>query len=144
MTASTVHGMNNIKFHFYSLYITNFTHISFSCMFMSILYVFRVAMCPSSGELIVSIRHLLYEVCPKSNESYLKQIFYWTYMQLQFIPSKVGFLWSNTSIPALLPLFIAVEKVFTWDVVLSPRRNCLDVFNCHKMVSFEVGFELGE
>jgi len=32
---------------------------SFSCMFISILYMFRTAMCPSSGELIVSIRHLV-------------------------------------------------------------------------------------
>jgi len=29
-------------------------------MFVSILYMFRAAMCPSSGELIVSIRHLVY------------------------------------------------------------------------------------
>jgi len=29
-------------------------------MFISIPYMFRVAMCPSSGELIVSIRHLVY------------------------------------------------------------------------------------
>ena len=28
--------------------------------------------------------------------------------------------------------------------VQSPRRSCLDVFNCPKMISFEVGFELGE
>jgi len=28
-------------------------------MFISILYMFRAAMCPSSGELIVSIRHLV-------------------------------------------------------------------------------------
>ena len=32
----------------------------FSCMFISILYMFRAAMCPSSGELIVSIQHLVY------------------------------------------------------------------------------------
>jgi hypothetical protein len=35
-------------------------HNSFSCMFTSILYVFQAAMCPSSGELIVSIRNLAY------------------------------------------------------------------------------------
>jgi hypothetical protein len=29
-------------------------------MFISVLYTFRAAMCPSSGELIVSIRHLVY------------------------------------------------------------------------------------
>jgi hypothetical protein len=29
-------------------------------MFISILHMFRVAMCPSSGELIVSVRHLMY------------------------------------------------------------------------------------
>jgi len=32
----------------------------FSCMFISIHYKFRTAICPSSGELIVSIRHLVY------------------------------------------------------------------------------------
>jgi hypothetical protein len=32
----------------------------FSCMFISILYMFRAAMCPSWGELIVSVRHLVY------------------------------------------------------------------------------------
>jgi hypothetical protein len=30
--------------------------------FISILYMFRTAMCPSSGELIVSIRHLVYVI----------------------------------------------------------------------------------
>ena len=65
-------------------------------------------------------------------------------MQLQFIPFKIGSLWLNTAIPALLPFFIAVEKIFIWDVVQSPRRSCLDVFNCPKIMSFEVGFELGE
>jgi len=29
-------------------------------MFISILYMFRTAMCPSSGELIESMRHLVY------------------------------------------------------------------------------------
>ena len=33
---------------------------SFSCMFISILYMFRAAMCPSSGELIISVLHLVY------------------------------------------------------------------------------------
>ena len=69
---------------------------------------------------------------------------YWTYMQLQFIPFKIGSLWSNTAIPRLLPLFITVEEVFTWDVVQSPRHSCPDVFSCPKMMSFEVDFELGE
>ena len=32
----------------------------FSYMFFSILHMFRAAMCPSSGELIVSMRHLVY------------------------------------------------------------------------------------
>ena len=42
------------------LWITNLTRNSFSCMFISILYLFQAAMCPSSGELIVPIRHLVY------------------------------------------------------------------------------------
>jgi hypothetical protein len=65
-------------------------------------------------------------------------------MKLQFIPYKTGSLWLNTAIPALLPPFIAVEEVFTWDYVQSPHRSCLDVFNCPKMMSSEVGYELGE
>jgi hypothetical protein len=32
----------------------------FSCMFIAILYMFRAAICSSSGELIVSIRHVVY------------------------------------------------------------------------------------
>jgi len=36
------------------------THNSILCMFISILNMFRAAMCPSSGELIVSVRHLVY------------------------------------------------------------------------------------
>jgi hypothetical protein len=35
-------------------------HNCFSCMFIPILYTFWAATCPSSGELIVSIRHLVY------------------------------------------------------------------------------------
>ena len=35
-------------------------HNYFSCMFISVLYTFRAGMCLSSGELIVSIRHLVY------------------------------------------------------------------------------------
>jgi len=58
----------------------------------------------------------------------IKKIFYSTYMQLQFILFKIGSLWSNTAIPALLPL-----EVFTWDDVQSPCRSCLDIFNCPKM-----------
>jgi hypothetical protein len=61
-------------------------------------------------------------------------------MQLQFIPFKVGFLLSNTAIPALVPLFIAAEEVFTWDVIQSPRRNCLNVFNCPKINVLWGGF----
>jgi hypothetical protein len=32
----------------------------FSYMFISVLYMFRAVMCPSSGELILSIRYLVY------------------------------------------------------------------------------------
>jgi hypothetical protein len=38
----------------------NWHTIPFSCMFISILYIFRAAMCPSSGELNVSILHPVY------------------------------------------------------------------------------------
>jgi hypothetical protein len=39
---------------------TIFVNNQFDFMFISILYVFRAAMCPSSGELIVLIRNLVY------------------------------------------------------------------------------------
>jgi hypothetical protein len=38
---------------------TNLLH-NFSCMFVSILYMFRATMCPSSGEITVSMRHLVF------------------------------------------------------------------------------------
>jgi hypothetical protein len=44
----------------WSSWITKLTHNSFSCMFISILYIFRAATWLSSGELIVSIRHQVY------------------------------------------------------------------------------------
>ena len=53
---------------------------SFSCMFISILYMFQAAMCPSSGELIVSIRHLVYVTLyrrPSSIQSDIYQMSYW-------------------------------------------------------------------
>ena len=86
------------------------------------------------------------DVPTRSVSKVMRMIFsiYWTYMQLQFIPFKVGSLQSNATIPAFLSLFRAVEEVFTWDVVQSLRRSCLNVFNCPKIMSFEVGFELGE
>ena len=39
----------------------------FSCMFINILYIFRATMCPSSGELIASIRHLVYVTLYRHN-----------------------------------------------------------------------------
>ena len=43
-----------------SLYMKNLTHSSFSCMIISILYMFRAVTWPSSGELYVSLRYLVY------------------------------------------------------------------------------------
>jgi len=81
---------------------------------------------------------------PKVMRMIFKKHFYWTYMQLQFILFKIGSLWSNTAIPALQPLFIAVEEVFTRDVVQSPRRSCLDVFNCPIIMSLRWVLSLGK
>jgi hypothetical protein len=39
--------------------MTNLTHNSFFYMFISILYMFRATSCSSSGELILSIEHLV-------------------------------------------------------------------------------------
>ena len=41
----------------------------FPCTYISILYMFRTAVCPSPGELIVSIRHLVYVTLKKSGQS---------------------------------------------------------------------------
>jgi len=38
---------------------TNLMH-NFSFMFISTLYMFRAAMCPSSGEITLSMRHLVF------------------------------------------------------------------------------------
>jgi hypothetical protein len=92
-----------------------------------------------SSDTVYNIRRLF-----QKQWEWFKKKNYWTYIQLQFIPFKIGSLWSNTAIPALLSLFIAVEEVFTWDVVQSPCRSCLDISSCPKMMSFVVGFELGE
>ena len=51
---------------------------NFSFMFISILYMFLAAMCPSSGELIVSMRHLVYVILcrwPSGIQVGMKQIF---------------------------------------------------------------------
>ena len=37
----------------------NLVH-NFSCIFISILYMFRETICPSSGEITVSVRHLVF------------------------------------------------------------------------------------
>jgi hypothetical protein len=56
-------------------------HNSFSCVFISIFYMFRAAMCPSSGELIVSIRHLVYVTL------YIWPFCMQVWMRLQFYPN---------------------------------------------------------
>jgi hypothetical protein len=44
-------------------------------MFISILYMFRAAMCPSSGEFIVSIQHLVYVTLQSHPNLHTKQSF---------------------------------------------------------------------
>jgi hypothetical protein len=46
-------------YHFHLVNKTNLVH-NFSCMFISILYMFRATMCPSSGEITVSMRLLVF------------------------------------------------------------------------------------
>ena len=59
LTCSTSYVLLTV--HIGIIFVNNqFDAQFFSCMFISILYVFRAAMCPSSGELIVSIWHLVY------------------------------------------------------------------------------------
>ena len=52
---------------------TNLMH-SFSCMFISIVYMFRATKCPSSGELIVSVRHLVYVTLKQVNNLKLQKV----------------------------------------------------------------------
>jgi len=42
------------------IFANNQLYTQFFFMYISILYMFGAVMCPSSGELIVSIRHLVY------------------------------------------------------------------------------------
>jgi len=54
------HGWGKKCLNLRSVFVNNQLDAKFSsCLFISILYMFRAAMCPSSGELIVSI-HLVY------------------------------------------------------------------------------------
>jgi hypothetical protein len=50
---------NYTKWTNYLMNKTNLMHI-FSCMFISILSMFRATICPSSGEITVSVRHLVF------------------------------------------------------------------------------------
>jgi len=47
---------------------------NFSCMFISILYMFRATMCPSSGELTVSMRYLVYVTLKQGNSLKLREV----------------------------------------------------------------------
>jgi hypothetical protein len=49
--------VSNLKVHLVNK--TNVKH-NLSCMFISMLYMFRATMCPSSGETTVSVRHLVF------------------------------------------------------------------------------------
>ena len=53
----------------------NLVH-NFSCMFISILYMFRAAMCPSSGEITVSMRHLVFVTLRQDNGLKLQRLCY--------------------------------------------------------------------
>jgi hypothetical protein len=55
----------------------------------------------------------LYEVGPKSNENDYLFIYFVNIHAITVYSFQVGSLRSNTAIPALLPLFIVVEEVFT-------------------------------
>jgi len=46
--------------HLGIIFVNNQLDAQFFFMYISILYMFRATMCPSSGELIISIRHLVY------------------------------------------------------------------------------------
>jgi len=43
-------------------------------MFISILYTFRAAICPSLGELILSVRHLVYVTLKQVNNLKLQYV----------------------------------------------------------------------
>jgi hypothetical protein len=57
--------------------------ILFSCMFISILYMFRATSCSLSGESIVSVKHLVYVTLPDLHtrqppiQSDIYQTLYW-------------------------------------------------------------------
>ena len=58
--------------------------IFFSYMFVSILYMFRAAICPSSGELIVSMRHLVYVTLCRWQSSVQFDLAYQTVMYTEW------------------------------------------------------------
>jgi len=98
-----------------TLYITNLTHNSFSCTFISILYMFRASMCPSSGELILSIRHVVYVT-----------LYRWPFGSV--ITSNASKSPKRPVASLLPPLLLHIPSVFIYDL-----KNICGSLQCRKL-----------
>ena len=86
----------------------------------------------------------MYEVCLKSNETGARILFLNNWTTNQHYPFKVVPLGSHTPPETLLPLPVAVLKVFMWNCPQLVCQGLLDVVHSSKMTTFEVEFEFRE
>jgi len=84
---------------------------SFSCIFISILYMIRTAMCPSSGEWIVSVRHLVYfNLCRRPSGMHV-------WVELHEIPSKPAYwkvIYTDWNTPDVVLIRLILLMMDTW------------------------------
>jgi len=71
-------------------------------MFISILYMFLAAKCPSSGELIVSIRHLVYVT-----------LYRWPF-GVQVAPAHQTVIYTEWHIPDVVLIQLVLLMMGTW------------------------------
>jgi len=71
-------------------------------MFISILYMFRAVMCPSSGELILSIRHLVYVTLYKYH------------LVCRFAPPHQTIIYIEWHIPHVILIQLILLLIGTW------------------------------
>lgn len=89
---------------------------------------------------LYKFRKTVYRVCPESNMSFKKKI-YWSdrFYNLKFF--KVWPFYINTFLPARFPCVISFQELLNRDAVQRSRRSSLHVFQWLEMLSFEVPFQ---
>jgi hypothetical protein len=84
----------------------------------------------------------VYEFCPKSNENDLKKLLNVHAIKVYSLQTRLLVIeYSDSSVAASLHSSGGSVHLRCRS---KPSSQMPDVFNCHKMMSLEVGFELGE